>query len=275
MEARLNRYYEILTAINLSCESNEYRFFETEKLDAIKALLANSSYQLTENPIFLLYKHVNFNHTKPMILISCHIDSVCEAHFNRELNANEWVGSFDNSACNAATLLLMLENALNPQVVISFTGDEEESGNGAIQTARYFRSTPQAGFLDLVLTLDVTNLRYGHPLTIENLFVPEDLTQHQLKFKKPKFVKYLKTILTNTEFPSRNESWDDESLDYKKENLYCISVSLPIGPHPDVPKIDDEFFMEYEGGCLLRKDSIIPFMDATVQLSNTILQLNR
>lgn len=69
---------------------------------------------------------------KPTLLVSAQIDSRYGEYLTRR-GEREIAGTFDNSACNAVALYLMLEGRLPRQVLVAFTGDEERGGAGAGQ----------------------------------------------------------------------------------------------------------------------------------------------
>lgn len=64
------------------------------------------------------------------------------------------LGTFDNSITNASIVYLMLSRALPRNVIVAFTGDEEETSRGALDVSRFIEDHN----LDVlnIFVLDVT-----------------------------------------------------------------------------------------------------------------------
>lgn len=237
-------------------------FVEFARLDRIAALLQNSCYRsLANRPLARIYSHQNCNPDEPYILISCHIDSLYERYF-AEKGDGVFIGTFDNSACNALLVEAMLADALPPQALIAFTGDEEEDSKGADQTVE---TLDQDGFLSrlqMVMVLDLTEEGYKKcSFTLENLFVRK--MGEGLRFEcKKELKKYLKKIVGPAVFLINAEA--DESWQYHENRLNCFSLCLPCKA-----RAND---MHDDRGVKIREDAIITYLQVLSQLANGICQ---
>ena len=92
-----------------------------------------------------------------LIVISSHVD--CQRQitkcFSKDYDDDLMQGTFDNSLTNAMTVSLMLEDALAMNVVVAFTGDEEEDSTGAADVAAFFQNLHKK---IKVIVLDVTDM---------------------------------------------------------------------------------------------------------------------
>ncbi|MEM4248269.1 MAG: hypothetical protein QXH80_03295, partial [Candidatus Nanoarchaeia archaeon] len=79
-----------------------------DRLLRIQSALKESEYSLFDSmPLAYIYHSQSYSSQKPSILISAHIDSVYSAYITQR-GGEEIIGTFDNSACNAVALHLML-----------------------------------------------------------------------------------------------------------------------------------------------------------------------
>jgi len=158
-KAQLFSIYErYLNQVNVPSADDGFRFTDFTRINEIKSILSSSVYHLKhDGKLSLIYQHQDFDPKKDSVVISSHIDSVCPKHFTESLDDNTWAGSFDNSATNAAVLTLMTSELLSPQVMIAFTGDEENTSHGVHDVVAFFEKNPDAGVLDAVICLDVSN----------------------------------------------------------------------------------------------------------------------
>ena len=170
---------ELLAKISLLNRDNGRSFTDTSRLDAISQLLAGSNYsKINSDGLFHLYSQQKIP-SKPAVIISSHVD--CERHitkcFSEILPDGILRGTFDNAITNAAILHLMLTENLADNVLAAFTGDEEESSQGAAQLIEFAR---RAGIkIQNVIVLDVTDMGWAEnsDFTIENNFWSETLGQ--------------------------------------------------------------------------------------------------
>lgn len=215
-----------------------------------------------EKPLSLVYRHKDFNHDLPFSLISCHIDSIYDNYFSHTPKEGDgiggaghraWVslgnggilteakrivpheldddnkqyhvisGTYDNSVCNAILLDCLLMGGFPPQVLISFTGDEENESIGVDQTIKILEDTGLKENLQFVCVLDITEECYErYPLTIENIF----------RNKKELISKRFPQALfedggINKTFPIIEEGDPDESWQYDEHHCNCFSFCLP------------------------------------------------
>jgi hypothetical protein len=275
-KAQLFSIYErYLNQVNVPSADDGFRFTDFTRINEIKSILANSQYQLRyDGYVSLIYQHRNFDPKKDSVLISSHIDSLHPTHFIESLDDNTWAGSFDNSATNAAVLTLMTSELLSPQVMIAFTGDEENTSHGVHDVVAFFEKNPDAGVLDAVICLDVSNFGYqNHAFTIENWFESEEGRYSHLNNKKIK--KMLRNIFPNAlmkdaeDEDEDHQAWPDESWAYDELDVFCFSICLPVGPHPKYVG-DQDYFMESDLGMLLKKSSPVGYLEAIIKATQML-----
>ena len=261
MKKSTDTYFNyILTKINVLNYDNGKKFTRTDRLDAICELLWNSSYRrINANGLFHLYSKVPLSElTDELIVISSHVD--CQRQitkcFSKDYNNDLMQGTFDNSLTNAMTVSLMLEDVFGTNVMVAFTGDEEEDSTGAADVAAFFRKLHKK---IIVIVLDVTDMgwREGCAFTIENNFW-SDMTG-----------KVVSRLSAETGYPWRfvpsdpyeipayipnkyvigQEAKPDESWEYDEHKVECFSLCIPTKGE-----------MHSDDGVLVRKDSLAPYM---------------
>ncbi len=234
--------------LTLPCEDNGIRWTRRERLDAIASALNGTAYSLLgKSELAFVYRHSGYSRKKPTILVSTHVDSLYGQYFARKVGA-EIHGTFDNSATNGVVVELMRQGSLPPQVLVAFTGDEEENSRGADQTVEILSQGGLFSMLELVMVLDLTEEAYGQAaFTLENLFVESNQAEALLRFSGKRDLKsYLTTILKDDACPgikkttsSKPSSHDlvvvmnaapDESWQYDEHDLNCFSLCLPCRP---------------------------------------------
>ena len=219
---------ETVKELTIPCRDNRSLFTETQRIDYIDKALRSSCYVLIANspPLARIYKHSRFSENRPFILISCHIDSVYGRHWCESRGA-ELLGTLDNSACNGVLLYCMINDLLSPQIVISFTGNEEDDSIGVDQTVTYLRDNGLWDALEMVVTLDLTEEEFGHPFTLENLFVKHNHgPDSALKFDRKKDLKdYIRSIVGMCTVIMNGDP--DESWQYGEYDLNAFSYCLP------------------------------------------------
>ena len=253
-------FNNLLLQMNALNYDNGKKFIKTDRLDNICELLWSSSYRrINANGLFHLYSKVPISElSDKLIVISSHVD--CHRQitkcFSKDYDADLMQGTFDNSLTNAVAVSLMLEDALAMNVVVAFTGDEEEDSNGAADVAAFFRKLHKK---IKVIVLDVTDMgwREGCAFTIENNFW-SDMTG-----------KIASRLLAETGYPWRfvpsnpyeipayipnkyvigQEAEPDESWEYDEHKVECFSLCIPT-------KGD----MHSDDGVFVRKNSLVPYM---------------
>ncbi len=236
---------KLLKDVNVLCRDNGIRFNsdESERIDVIKEKLKGTDYNILQKDLFILcHKKDLTQYGDDTTLISTHIDckkSIGEAGlshcFSKRIGDNMLLGTYDNSITNAAVLHLMINNELLDNVIVAFTGDEEEGCNGAQQVTEFLS---EFGMNYRCTVLDVTYEGWDEnaDFTIENnfwkdelgkkvisvvendgskwLFVPEDLKN---------IPDYIKKENINDE-----EALEDESWTYDENKVECFSLCLPV-----------------------------------------------
>jgi len=243
---------------------NGTKFIRTERLDLIIKALKNSEYEcLADLPLSKLYRHKKFKTNQPCLLLSCHIDSVYKIYF-ATVKKREIQGTFDNSACNAILVELMRRSRLPEQVLICFTGDEEDQMKGVEQTVKFMRENNIIQYLGLVITLDLTEEGFGsHHYTIENYFVRKKKNKMSVNFSRKRNIKrYLKTLSGTCVFVKNAE--EDESCKYMKHDLngftYCLPCLL-LGDH-----------MHDDAGVAILRNSLKRYSNKLQNLTNAIIK---
>lgn len=274
----MKHFFEILKLVNCPSMDNGEYFIDSTRVNAIKKLLLNSNYTLKkDNGLSFIY--VNKQYTfKPTILISCHIDSIYTQYHFDYFNKSEIIGTLDNSICNAMLLEMMMKDSLPPNVIISFTGNEEDESIGAKETIDYLinQQINIWNKLELVITLDVTSEGYEEQnFTIENYFIEEDyINESILRFNSKKdFKNYLKEKLYAYEkvlFVKDSMAGPDESWEYDEFDLNCISFCLPTRPKPELKSKDIDFWMHSDEGIIIKVESIVEYQKALLSLINKI-----
>ncbi|WP_034447839.1 hypothetical protein [Butyrivibrio sp. AE2032] len=236
---------QLLEKISVLNKDNSRHFTNTERLDVIASLLWDSGYRrLNADGLFNLYSRqpVDYYRNRKVVVVSTHVD--CERTITRCFSRREenglLKGTYDNAITNAAILSLMLSESLPDNVLVAFTGDEEEESEGALQLARFLRQNSIEVFH--LFVLDVTDEGWSDvrsesaSFTIENDFWDEYYGEkivsnaiksgHNWKFVPgdpsdvPSYVPVANLI--------RKEAAEDESWDYDEKDIDCCSFCLPV-----------------------------------------------
>ena len=250
----------LLTQINVLNYDNGKKFTRTDRLDAICELFWNSSYRrINANGLFHLYSKVPLSELPDeLIVISSHVD--CQRQitkcFSKDYDNDMMRGTFDNSLTNAIAVNLMLEDTFAMNVVVAFTGDEEEDSTGAADVAAFFRNLHKK---IKVIVLDVTDMgwREGCAFTIENNFWSDTTgkvvsrlsaeTGYPWRFV-PSDPYELPAYILN-KYVIGQEAEPDESWEYDEHKVECFSLCIPTKGE-----------MHSDNGVLVRKDSLAPYM---------------
>lgn len=243
---------DILKAVTVDCKDNQREFTVKDRINVIGSMLSNSPYQLVnKGKLCLIYAKKTVKN-KSVILISSHIDCVYSRLFCEDLNDGHLRGTFDNSLTNSCLLYDMLADRFGDNVAIAFTGDEEESSNGAIEVMRIFRR--QNTQIKFCIVLDVTEEGWHErcPFTIENDLGVDIETGY-------KIISTIKEWGQNYAFV--HDAEPDESWDYDEEDIPCLTLCCPI-------KGD----MHSDEGCLTRKELLSVYSEAIVRLSNVVME---
>jgi hypothetical protein len=269
----------ILKKVNAPSRDNGQCFVETERLNSIKRILADSVYTLLKDGgVSFIYQHKRRKENKPAVLVSCHIDSLYSKYHHSDYNSTETLGTFDNSICNAALLYLMIRDRLPPNVLIAFTGDEENDCRGAKETADHLRDIHGSVWnnLELVVVLDITSEGYaGCHFTIENYFIEKEPAESlRLRFySKENFRDYLREKLSGYEDVKfvGAEADPDETWEYAKYDLNCFTFCFPARPHPENEEMEAGYWMHNDLGMLIKGENKIKYSDALSSLLQGIV----
>lgn len=241
----------IVEKISLPCRDNGISFTDTRRLDAIAKCVKGRWKLLINGHLAKIYHHPDFDPAKPVVVVSSHVDMVanrCYADCNGEL----WHGSFDNMITNAAVVYNMTEMGFIPNVLVAFTGDEEEDSRGADQVIAALQLKNIK--IDFVIVTDVTEVGWnaGKHFTIENIFPDDGQSVATL------LSKWLPTISDIDNHPKIVvEAECDEAWQYDEHDMKCCSVCLPC--HGD---------MHSEEGVSVRSDSVAIYAEVLQRLTS-------
>ena len=247
----MEQFFEILKSVTVNSRDDGKVFTCHTRIDAIKKLLNSSSYKLIhEGNLSLIYALHRPQPGERVVLVSSHIDSLHSNSFCHE-EGDCYKGTFDNSYTNASVLWNMLNSKFADNVVIAFTGDEEQDSQGAIETvcALGLMQCPIA----FALVLDVTEEGWMQhsAFTVENDLGLDIFTAHHLvELLKPYDGKYSYV----------HDAEPDESWDYDEYSIPCFTLCAPI--------LGD---MHSDEGVLLRKDSFPMYQQVLSVVANNII----
>lgn len=246
-------FWDLLKKVTCDCKDNGEHFICADGVNTIKDLLAESPYHIIyEGNLSLIFAHRDFDSEEDVLLVSSHIDCVHSKCFSKEENGM-WLGTWDNSATNAAVIDLMINEKFPANTIIAFTGDEEKNSGGAMEVMRWCGENNIAPVS--VIVTDTTNEGWDDEaaFTIENDKGFDILSGFRIISKIQESV--LPCVFVHDAEP-------DETWDYSKgvENIFpatpCLSVCLPV-------KGD----MHHDDGSLLRPESIMPYQRILTELT--------
>lgn len=247
----MEQFTDILKKVTVECRDNGTEFVCNTRISAIKEMLAGSRYKLIhEGKLSLIYASHVIRPDERVVLVSSHVDSLYSRCFCEE-DGDCFKGTFDNSYTNASALWNMLSGNFADNVVIAFTGDEEQNSQGAIETvcALGLMQCPIA----FALVLDVTEEGWMQhsAFTVENDLGLDIFTAHHLvELLKPYDGKYSYV----------HDAEPDESWDYDEYSIPCFTLCAPI--------LGD---MHSDEGVLLRKDSFPMYQQVLSVVANNII----
>lgn len=229
----------ILDKIALPCRDNGVGFIDTRRLDAIAESLKGRWQLLINGHLAKIYKHPDFDPTKPVIVVSSHVDMVANRCY-ADCNGDLWHGSFDNLITNAAVVSIMANMGFSPNILVAFTGDEEEDSHGADQVVAALRLKNIK--INFVIVTDITEVGWksGKHFTIENIF-PDD--GQSVATLLSKWLPLVSDIDIRPKVVVEGEC--DEAWQYDEHDLKCCSVCLPC-----------QGDMHSEEGVVVRADSV-------------------
>ena len=231
--------YDLLEKLSVVNRDDGEKFTDTRRLDVINELLSNSNYRKIEaQGLFHLYsKRPLSSLNKSVVLVSSHVD--CHNRitdcFSKVVDDETIFGTYDNLITNASVICNMLSEELPENVLVAFTGDEEDESRGANQVIEFLNSNNVA--IKCVVVLDVTDMAWDDEadFTIENNFwfytVGKAVVELADRFCKTwRFVP--SDLDTIPGYVSRDriiseEAEPDESWEYDDCEQICFSLCLP------------------------------------------------
>lgn len=258
----MEKLMTILQKISVLNRDNGRVFTDTARLDAIAALLQNSNYKrVNSHGLFHMYSQVPVDQiTGPVLIVSSHVD--CEYHitkcFSKLIDEDTLLGTFDNSITNAAIVSLMLSGNLPHNVLVAFTGDEEENSRGAIGVSRFIKKH-KLNVLN-IFVLDVTGegWKTEADFTVENDFWDGECGKRIVQLARNSGYKWNYVPADPGNIPDyvptdviiHIEAYADESWEYDEEDLPCFSFCLPTKGE-----------MHCNSGILARTESFVRYTE--------------
>lgn len=253
----------LLAEINVICRDNGRRFTEFPRINVIREKLKNSTYLCTQGELCLIYSKKPLDQfDEEAVLLSTHIDCVRNITrcFSMQCGNGMLKGTYDNSITNTAALVLMLEDRLPGNVIISFTGDEEIDSHGALETCRILRKN---GIDFKAVILDVTDEGWHRSadVSMENDFFAADSPWGNRVIRR--LIETVQNWCFVPEDPSAipplvpagnripKEAEADESWDYDEKDVECFSLCLPISGE-----------MHCDEGVYCRESSFFAYINA-------------
>jgi hypothetical protein len=231
---------DVLSKVSVLNRDNGRVFTDTTRLDMIQELLDGSEYKrINDEGLFHLYskKDIGSLCKKEVIVVSTHVD--CEHHitccFSERIGDGLLKGTYDNSITNAAILSLMLDHPLPDNVIVAFTGDEEETSIGSIQLARFLKRNGLK--IKHIFVLDVTEVGWEKQadFTVENDFWDDDFGETIIEYAERSGYPWRFVPGEPDDIPEyvpgyrieHIEAFEDESWDYDEHDIDCCSLCLP------------------------------------------------
>lgn len=224
---------DLVHRLTIPCSDNGRLFTRTERIERIDELCGGSNYSLSDKlPLAFLWKHRDFNPEQSAILLSSHIDSLYDNYHCSIQEQDLLLGTFDNSITNAVLVHLMVAKKLPPQVLVAFTGDEEDQSRGADQIVSALGSSNGVDIRpEFVIVLDVTEEGYkSHSFTIENLFIrKQHKKSDRLRFSnRSSLANHICNIFAPSSIYQIKDGDPDESWQYDEHDMNCLAFCLPI-----------------------------------------------
>ena len=164
---------ELLNRMAVPCRDDGRKFTDDARLKAIACELVGTQWRVwRSDSLCRIYAREGFDPMKPTLGFSSHVDMVAQRCY-ADCQGDVWRGSFDNLITNAALVWDMREDLFGPQVLVAFTGDEEEDSHGADQVARILKGHGIP--VQFIIATDVTEEGWdeGKSFTIENILPDE------------------------------------------------------------------------------------------------------
>ena len=239
----------IVNQVTVDCKDNGRNFTVTDRIQVIGSLLENTDYQLLHKGNLCNIYGKKPVRNQSVILISSHIDCVYDYLFCREHEDLQMLsGTFDNSLTNACVIYDMIHGRLNDNVVIAFTGDEEEDAGGVKEVVRQFRKWNTNIALAIVLDITEEGWKEKRHFTVENDLGINIMTGSRIVELLEKYHDIYGFV---------HDSEPDESYDYDEEDIPCFSLCVP-----------SDGDMHSENGVCVRTDSLSTYCNVLSELAN-------
>lgn len=246
----------IVERIAVRGEDDGECFTNTARADAIAECLKDGDWRLYhDGNLAKIYVHRDFEPKKPVVVVSSHVDMVAKSCY-AECLGDIWKGSFDNLITNAVVVACMNTGAFGTDVLVAFTGDEEEESGGADEVVEALDEREIA--VKFVVVTDVTEEGWhrGKSFTIENVFPEED---EEMQRRQAATLRGMVTDLDPLPCVVV-EGAADEAWEYDEYGLPCCSVCMPCTGE-----------MHSEEGVEVRASSIAPYAQALAAVTTGII----
>lgn len=238
--------YTLLHNLTVRNSDNGDYFTDTRRLDRIADELKDSPFvYYRKAPLYHAYAQVPFEELpKKVVVISSHVDFKGGTRdcFSDESDQDWLVGTYDNSITNAAIVALMKNTNLPENLVVVFTGDEEEDQWGAAEFGDYVKNGLRCKPKCIVLDVTESGNKEGAIFAIENDCWNKKWGRRVLTWAKEKedgwkYVPYKKSRLdkglikelVDEEHCIRKAADIDETATYHATNeIKCFSFCIPV-----------------------------------------------
>ena len=241
----------ILERITVRGADDGERFTDTARVDAIASSLSSSDWRLyVDGALAKIYAHSDFDPKRPVVIVSSHVDMVADRCY-ADCSGKMWQGTFDNLITNAVVVACMMENSFGTNVLVAFTGDEEDESGGADEVIETLDHKGIA--IQRVVVTDVTEEGWENTksFSIENV-LPEGLRTNQQRV-----IAALRAAVSSIDADPCvvADGEEDEAWEYDEYDLPCCSVCLPCCGD-----------MHSEIGVTIRADSLCDYARALVAI---------
>lgn len=238
--------YTLLHELTVRNSDNGAYFTDTRRLDRIANELKESPFvYYRKAPLYHAYAQVPFEELPEKILvISSHVDFKRSTFdcFSDESDLDFLVGTYDNAITNASIVTLMKKYPLPKNLVVVFTGDEEEDQGGADEFCTYLNKELRRKAKCIVLDVTESGNKEGAIFTIENDCWNEkwgrriltwardkEICWKYVPYKKSRLKKSLIQELVDKDHCIENVADIDEtSIYYEANDIKCFSFCIPV-----------------------------------------------
>lgn len=262
-------FFDVLNYITAPNSDNGRYFLVDQRLEKIDQLLFNTKYRkVNPDGLFVLYAAKPIHEIDHPIIVSSHVDCVPENMncFVEYVDQETVRGTFDNLVTNAAILNLMVNNELPDNVLIAFTGDEENESKGARHLSKFLSKRQLKA---LIVVLDVTDMGWkeGADFSIENNFWKTPFGTSVMSVVQKQECNWVFVPSDPDAIPAyvpqnhvfHIEAEEDESWEYDEQGIECFSFCLPV--YGD---------MHDRRGVIVRKNACLKYIKALKSIVSVI-----